>query len=860
MNDLSGLDWTSNSQQPKQPNSLASLTLATLRPTPPVSGRSTPLNASFAASKPTTPANDNFSSLVSFNSSSTSRSLTLQDQQRNLVELRAQQDARRRQELGTHYSVGDEHFWDNLGSGRTSPALASYSQARTATSTAPRILSQARKQDANADEDFLAVLDASAPVESSIYLPKHFIQRPLQSPATSRRPPGLDAVGTISTLDDGDDPFGLREVKPARTSQQDVKSYDDDDVLGLLGKPMSQTARLDAQPLSKGIRPEDEHPQDKAIAELMDMGFPAEKARQALESTETRLDVQAAVGWLLTQAHSESRQESRAKRRGVDFAPQRDERFTRRSDESHRDLKKSDAPSQARPRSERRPESDRDQSNHGTSASERDPSSMATDFGTTFLKTAGSIWKTGTKTVQQAVQDFNPDSDSSQPRWLKNPQNYKSGATPRHRRRSSAAKERDVTDEAIMLELDRGHPRRSRRPKQEPPPASIAEKKQDRSPAAPSRLREAAPQVVLTQQPPSASKASLNRRIIEDQASQIYVSSVRRRKPAVHRPASASEPDLLESLSQPALPSRPATTQPPGPVKVAAFPRTGPTRAIPEVSQISLRASDSQRESGTAHFKRGDYSAAHQSYAAALSHLPPSHPIAIVLLTNHALTALKIGEPKTAISDTDRAMTLIGALKGESETIDLRNGEVPKPMREFYGKALMRKAEGLEQMERWKNAAAVWKEAVESGHGGATSIQGRIRAQNAASPQPVRQKPTKKAEPKRSALNDLGGRSSAAAVNRLRAANAAAEKADVEKFALADSVGTKLLAWRGGKADNLRALLGSLDTVLWPEAGWKKIGMADLVVPGKVKVQYMRGIAKVHPDKVCRSCTTLRSR
>jgi hypothetical protein len=27
--------------------------------------------------------------------------------------------------------------------------------------------------------------------------------------------------------------------------------------------------------------------------------------------------------------------------------------------------------------------------------------------------------------------------------------------------------------------------------------------------------------------------------------------------------------------------------------------------------------------------------------------------------------------------------------------------------------------------------------------------------------------------------------------------------------------------------------------------------MADLVLPGKVKVQYMKGIAKVHPDKVC---------
>jgi len=31
----------------------------------------------------------------------------------------------------------------------------------------------------------------------------------------------------------------------------------------------------------------------------VDMGFPADKARQALESTSSGTDVQAAVGWLL---------------------------------------------------------------------------------------------------------------------------------------------------------------------------------------------------------------------------------------------------------------------------------------------------------------------------------------------------------------------------------------------------------------------------------------------------------------------------------------------------------------------------------------------------------------------------------
>jgi len=65
-----------------------------------------------------------------------------------------------------------------------------------------------------------------------------------------------------------------------------------------------------------------------------------------------------------------------------------------------------------------------------------------------------------------------------------------------------------------------------------------------------------------------------------------------------------------------------------------------------------------------------------------------------------------------------------------------------------------------------------------------------------------------------------------------------------------------LMAWKGGKQDNLRALLASLDSVLWPEAEWKKVSLAELVLPNKVKIQYMKGIAKVHPDKIPVNATT----
>ncbi|PHH86012.1 hypothetical protein CDD83_10879 [Cordyceps sp. RAO-2017] len=90
----------------------------------------------------------------------------------------------------------------------------------------------------------------------------------------------------------------------------------------------------------------------------------------------------------------------------------------------------------------------------------------------------------------------------------------------------------------------------------------------------------------------------------------------------------------------------------------------------------------------------------------------------------------------------------------------------------------------------------------------------------------------------------------------MRSANQAAAREEDEKFALADRVDAAVSAWRDGKRDNLRALLGSLDRVLWEGSGWKKVGMHELVMANKVKVIYMRAIAKTHPDKLPQDAST----
>ncbi|KAK5056637.1 hypothetical protein LTR84_012169 [Exophiala bonariae] len=883
MDDIAGLKWTStpatNAHKPAPLTSNYSA-FSSLKPTPPTSGRASPLNqpSSQPPSKPATPANDSFANLVGFNSSSNAnKNLSLQEQQKRLLDSKLKKQQENAQKLQNQYAGGDEQFWNNLGSGRGTPAPERQAQSS---------VNPSRGNGVNDEEDdlFAAFNKPVAVTKAQAVVP----------------PP---EAATQNNVED-DDPFELSAFSGRRTDKVEATTTvdDDDDVLGLLGKPASARPKPSSPRRPVREEPTSGHPQDKAVAELVDMGFPADKAKQALETTESGVDVQAAVGYLLNQAHSEAQAKSRSRNANRQEEPR--DRGERGS--SHQDARSQ--PSRRRPVEEEQTRSrERDQ----TRGQEKDFEQMASELGSTFLKTAGSFWKQSTKRVQQAVQEFNSDGEASggTPKWMKEAERQTARPQPtqthqfedeyahmrlRHRP-AETNKAPQATDEAMMLESSRPTP--PPRASRSTPQARVGSEltpdhSRDHSPAIPSRLREPSqtqqPAFLRqqTQSPPLNQRSTLSRHAAEEQAAQAYVSSARRRKPQAQAPApppAAPEGDLLDGgFKDKSTPPPPRST----PVSSSQQPQPqtarrtetpvrppAPQRNIPTLSAITLKAVHSHREKGNEHFKRGDYSSAHQSYGTSITHLPDTHPLIIVLLTNRSLTALKVGEPKNAISDADKAIAVIGISKGESETIDFSNGDAPKPMREYYGKALMRKAEALEQMEKWSDAASVWREAVEGGHGGATAIQGRARAEKASRPSaaatrltpsssaPKPRQPT--AGPSSTANNraaaaaqKASAQAQAAAVSKLRAANAAADKADDERFQLGDSVDARIQAWKGGKEANLRALLASLENALWPGSGWKKISLADLVLPGKVKVQYMKGIAKVHPDKIPTDATT----
>ncbi|KAK0739576.1 hypothetical protein B0T21DRAFT_285756 [Apiosordaria backusii] len=907
MDDLSGLSWTAPDagKKPGQPtpisNPATSSFYPSLRPTPSPfnSGRNTPLSTqgsgNIGAKAPAAkPAQDSFSNLLNFGSGKSNANLSLKERQEQLeAEKRKKEEERRKQ---AQAQFGDGRFLDSLGQNlsgsqsslRTpSPAIAPPPQIG-----GPTIDSGLRKgtNTSEGDEDLFAAFNASTKVDNSSHYPPPSSHTPSPAPALDLSSPGawnkpaasIPSTGGFGDVDD-DDPFGLNQLKPKSSTPAPPPPADDDfDILGDLGKPVDQVKKRptpaptfarepepgkaiedsssdseDEQPPpqpSRPTRPSDD-PFDRAVAQLVDYGFTPENARRGLTESGAGLNVQAAVNWLLDDAHRQAKEKSKSKGQGGAR-----EQPSRGSGERASSQSRNGGPAWAR-------EGDVSRERHNQS-----PASMDGDFaktaaavGTSLFKTANSLWKTGQKKVQKAVAEFQQDGDPNQPKWMRSAQDHSGGDAKRE--------VPDVTNEAMMLEGGGPPPRKPGRSGVDSRPSSNAPSR-DRSPALPVRPGSGAqgPKWQQASQPSLDPRARLGRLAAEDEGAQAYVSPARRKKttpqpqPAPAQPeedllfgaSAAPKPRPMPSAqsSQPSPAPRPAARSSPMPKPAPAR----PPRQIPPVSAIALQSSIQHRLQGTAHFKRGDYASAHASYASSLSALPKDHPLAILLLCNRSLTALKTGEPRQAVEDADNAVKLIGPGKGEGEHVEVQSetGTTEKrDMRELYGKALTRKAEALEQMEKWADALAVWQTCVESGLGGATAAAGRQRCQKALAPKPApRPASARPAAPARPRPAATTGHKSAEAVRRLREANQAAEKEGDEKFALADKVDAKIATWRDGKRDNLRALLTSLDNVLWEGSGWKKVGLHELVMANKVKIVYMKAIAKTHPDKIAQDATT----
>ncbi|KAH6581851.1 hypothetical protein BASA61_008858 [Batrachochytrium salamandrivorans] len=291
-------------------------------------------------------------------------------------------------------------------------------------------------------------------------------------------------------------------------------------------------------------------------------------------------------------------------------------------------------------------------------------------------------------------------------------------------------------------------------------------------------------------------------------------------------------------------------------IQSAPFHASEPPSAIPKVTPPYLLPAETSKLSGNDLFKRGQFSDAATHYSTALQLLrdaitkqkctigdPVVISMSVTLLNNRAAARLKTGEYQGVVSDCSEA---IGMVPG-----DLRS--------------LNRRACAYEALESWELALTDYRAVMSSGGKGVSeSIIRCNRALRVVNPVGLNETshsrhttvPVHLVHSSTKSTNAYVQAAVDTAVQKLRDQTTMNEQEDALKLALKDQVDEKIQAWRRNKEDNLRALISSLDMVLWPELGWKTIGLAELVTPQQLKIRYMKAVAKVHPDKLSNDVST----
>ncbi|KAH1255343.1 Auxilin-related protein 2 [Glycine max] len=102
-----------------------------------------------------------------------------------------------------------------------------------------------------------------------------------------------------------------------------------------------------------------------------------------------------------------------------------------------------------------------------------------------------------------------------------------------------------------------------------------------------------------------------------------------------------------------------------------------------------------------------------------------------------------------------------------------------------------------------------------------------------------------------------------------RAAKALAEKNQrdlqtqrdqAERHRVAETLDFEIKRWAAGKVGNLRALLSTLQYVLWPECGWQPVSLTDLITAAAVRKVYRKATLCTHPDKVQQKGATIQQK
>ena len=356
-------------------------------------------------------------------------------------------------------------------------------------------------------------------------------------------------------------------------------------------------------------------------------------------------------------------------------------------------------------------------------------------------------------------------------------------------------------------------------------------------------------------------------------------------------PASAPRPAVSKAPTQPPPtdgclfcdpPPSPSSRAPaaaprspprPAPSRTVSAPAAVVRTVAPEDAGVVAHAMR-LKEEGNKHFVKGAYADAEVQYTRALEVLPRTSLWRVPLLNNRANVRLKNGDGDGTIADCALCVELIvlpsmpdGLYRPSKDA--LPSSHAPLNLREAYAKSLSQRARAHEMLEKWALARQDWAQLLSYERLEGSGVKSGAMHRRAASEGTARcdrmLKPVAPQRPARVAVpTATAPKASAEGVARMREIHQAQDAEEEQRLQHKDSVDARIAAWTKGKETNVRALLASVDDpqyrLVWPALRWKKVGLHELLSEAQVKRAYTKAIARLHPDKLSPSDTSVEQR
>ncbi|KAF9020749.1 hypothetical protein BGZ52_002307, partial [Haplosporangium bisporale] len=652
-------------------------------------------------------------------------------------------------------------------------------------------------------------------------------------PAMAADPWDLDFLANATaskpaqtTVPQNDDVFDLGSFEHALPERPPRQRDSIDALNSFVGKQSSPTTSpKSSPPVSKpAAKPPRAHAtkastdEDSRIAQIVSMGFSAERAKLALAMTENGRDIEAAIEYLVQNDEAEDQRRQRR-------APSKNRR--RDTDSERSGPSRHDEDDDPPLTNHRRRNQAQELSRAQQLQQQKDKLvGSASIFGMSVLSKANDLYKQGREKVQAVMEDMTADdprvtsSTARRHEWIDD--------APR----GSGYKDSDSEDEVYKgrrqdsgrfnQQSARGSQRDDYRPKQEQASRYDVSSQRDR------KEKEGFENTYVSSSRrgnsgSSTNNASRNQPLLSmdnSPASSKSSSSNLRQSPAMSAPQ-------RQARAPSPLPSKPAR----------------PPRILVQASSQQLAESNHFKEKGNEVFKLGQFGQAAEFYLRAGQVLPSGHLLLVVAQNNRAAALLKVGEYRETVSECDKSVSLIQGPDGQGVN-DVVPPSAGVNLKEHLGKALMRRATAYENLEKYKEAMDDWAKLRDLDPRHKNAVEGHRRCEKAlalvssgavdkiatTTPSVSRSPPSSNGfstSLRSSPMQDIFASQQKSSmstkakadlersegVSKLRQNAAQQERDDDEKLRLTDQVDMRMTLWKAGKEDNIRALIASLGSL-----------------------------------------------